>query len=206
MKADLLELLKRTSVCHPTRVVAVEAGHRRLRVIVSGNQWWRNDANVEEAQIIFTFEGIGEGILDPVTLLDMEQDEALEVFEVSLLSEKEWAEAGTSFATYCSEPLPHPLQLYSIIQDYLWTAGAPRSARDYLNIPNGSLARFREITGTSSYLLAEAPPKIHELVVKELRRQNVCHNVITTERTSNQKLIVQLGGTVFVCERATAET
>jgi hypothetical protein len=205
MKTDLLELLNRTNIVHPTRIVGIEASHLQLRIKVSGNQWWRNDGGAEEGQIVFTFEGIGEGLLNPETLLNMEEDEALEIFEVSLLSEKEWAKAGTSFATYCSEPLPHPLQLYSIIEDYLWNAGALRSARDYLNIPNGSLLRFCEIAGTSSYLLAESPAKVHELVVAELKRQNVSHNVITSERTSNQTLIVQIGDTSFVCERATAE-
>jgi hypothetical protein len=205
MKTDLLELLNRTNIVHPTRIVGIEASHLQLRIKVFGNQWWRNDGGAEEGQIVFTFEGIGEGLLNPETLLNMEEDEALEIFEVSLLSEKEWAKAGTSFATYCSEPLPHPLQLYSIIEDYLWNAGALRSARDYLNIPNGSLLRFCEIAGTSSYLLAEAPPKVHELIVAELKRQNVSHNVITSERTSNQTLLVQIGDTSFVCERATAE-
>lgn len=205
MKIDLLELLNRTNIVHPTRIVGIEASHLQLRIKVSGNQWWRSDAGAEEGQIVFTFEGIGEGLLDPETLLDMEEDEALEIFEVLLLSAKEWAKAGTCFATYCYEPLPHPLQLYLIIEDYLWNAGALRSARDYLNIPNGSLLRFCEIAGTSSYLLAEAPPKIHELVLAELKRQNVSHNVITSERTSNQTLLVQMGDTSFVCERATAE-
>jgi hypothetical protein len=205
MKTDLLELLNRTNIVHPTRIVGIEASHLQLRIKVSGNQWWRNDVRGEEGQIVFTFEGIGEGLLNPETLLNMDDDEALEIFEVSLLSEKEWAKAGTSFATYCSEPLPHPLQLYLIIEDYLWNAGALRSARDYLNIPNGSLLRFCEIASTSSNLLAEAPPKIHELVLEELKRQNVSHNVIISERTSDQTLLVQIGDSSFVCERATAE-
>jgi hypothetical protein len=172
MKTDLLELLNRTNIVHPTRIVGIEASHLQLRIKVSGNQWWRNDGGAEEGQIVFTFDGIGEGLLDPKTLFDMEKDKALEIFEVSLLSEKEWANAGTSFATYCSEPLPDPLQLYLIIEDYLWNAGALRSARDYLNIPNGSLLHFCEIAGTGSYLLAEAPPRIHELVLEELKLTN----------------------------------
>lgn len=206
MKTDLLALLNQTDIVHPTRIVAVEASHRQLRITIAGYPWWRNDAGREEEQIVFSFEGVGEGLLDAQTLLDMEEDEALEVFEVSSLSEKGWAEGGTSFATYCSEPLPHPLRLYAIVEDYLWDAAAPRSARDYLNIPNGSLSRFCEIASTSSFLVGEAPPDIHELILAELRRQNVSHNVITSERGSTQTLFVQIGDSSFVCERATAET
>jgi hypothetical protein len=205
MKTDLLQLLNRTSITHPTRIVAVEASHLQLRVRVSSNQWWRNSPSAEEGQIVFTFEGIGEGQFHLETLLDMDDYEALEIFEVSLLSDKDWAKVGPSFATYCSEPLPHPLQLYSIIEDYLWAAGALHSARDYLNIPGGSLLRFCEISATSSYLLAEAPSKIHELILAELKRQNVSHNVICSEQDSNQTLFVQIGDSSFVCERATAE-
>jgi hypothetical protein len=205
MKTDLLDLLNQRDIIHPTRIVAVEASHRQLRITIAGYAWWRNDVGGGDEQIVFSFEGVGEGLLDAETLLDMEEDEALEVFEVSPLSEKGWAESGTSYATYCSGPLPYPLKLHAIIEDYLWDVGAPRSARDYLNIPNGSLSRFCEVTSTSSFLVAQAPQKIHELVLAELQRQYVPHNVLSSERASNQDLFVQIGDTSFVCERATAE-
>lgn len=144
-------------------------------------------------------------MLDAETLLDMEENEALEVFRVSSLSEEPWADGDTFYATYCSEPLPHPLKLYAAVEDYLWDAGAPRTARDYLNVPAGSLSRFCAITSTASFLLAQAPQHIHEIVLAELQRQNVSHNVLTSERSSRPSLFVEIGGTSFVCERATAE-
>ena len=205
MKTDLLDLLNQAKIVHPTRIVAVEASHHQLRITIAGYPWWRNDPGGDEEQIVFSFEGVREGLLDPETLLDMEEDEALEVFEVSSLSEEGWAESGTSYATYCSEPLPHPLKLYVIIEDYLWDAGAPRSARDYLNVPNGSLSHFCEIASTSSFFVAQAPQNIHDMILAELQRQNVSHNVLTSERASNRNLFVKIGGTSFVCERATAE-
>ena len=151
------------------------------------------------------FEGIEEGLLDAETLLDMEEDEALEVFCVSRLSEQGWADDGTSYSTYCSEPLLHPLTLYAAVEDYLWEVGAPRSARDYLNVPDGSLARFCELTKSRSFLVAQAPQHLHTIITTELLRQNVRHNVLTIERPSKQGFFVQIGGTNFVCERATAE-
>jgi hypothetical protein len=205
MKTDLLELLNQTYIVHPTRIIGIEASNRQLRMTVSGYQWWRKDAVAEEGQIVFTFQGIGEGQLDLATLLDTTEVEALEHFEVSLLSEKEWAKSGLSFATYCSGPMQHPLRLYAIVEDYLWKAGALCSARDYLNMPNGSLLSFCEIAGTSSYLLAEAPLKVHELVLAELKRQNVYHNVVPSNRASTRTLLIQIGPTQFLCEGATAE-
>jgi hypothetical protein len=92
----------------------------------------------------------------------MEHGRALHAFEVSPLSEKGWAATGPYFATYCSEPLPHPLKLYAIIEDYLWDAVAPFSPRDYLNM--SSLSDFCQIASTSSFLVAEAPLHIHEMI------------------------------------------
>jgi hypothetical protein len=206
MKTDLLDLLNQAEIIHPTRIVAVEASHRQLRITIAGYPWWRNGAGGEEGQIVFSFDGVGEGMLDAETLLDMEEDEALEVFKVSSISDQGWADDGTSYSTYCSEPLPHPLKLYAIIEDYLWNTGAPRSARDFLNVPDGSLSRFCQITDTSSFLVAQSPQHVHELVVAELQRQNVSHNVLTSERASSRNLFVKIGSSSFVCERALAES
>jgi hypothetical protein len=205
MGSDLLELLRRQEIVHPTRIVAVEAGHRRLRLTIAGYPWWRTTERAEDGQVVFLFEGIEEGLLDVQTLLDFEEDEALEFVNVSPLSQHGWADGGTSFATYCSEPLPEPLALYAVVEDYLWDAGAPRSARDYLNIQDGSLARFCALTRASSYLVARAPEHLHRLVEAELARQHVAHNVIAHERPMATGLFVQIGGTSLVCESATVE-
>ena len=71
MKTDLIDLLGKTEIVHPTRIAAVEACHRELRITE-------------------------EGLLDAATLLDMEEDEALEVFRVSRLAEEPGPEAGTA--------------------------------------------------------------------------------------------------------------
>jgi hypothetical protein len=205
MKIDLIELLRQREIVHPTRIVAVEGGHRRLRISVAGYPWWRDGVSDGEERIVFSFEGIDEGLLDAATLLHMEDDEALELCSVSPLSEEGWAAGGTSYATYCSGPLADPLRLYAVVEDYLWDADSPRSARDFLNVPDGRLARFCEISGTSSYLVADAPQAIHSIITAELQRQAVPHTVLVNERRSSHGLFVRIGGTSFVCERATAE-
>ena len=205
MKTDLVDLLRQTQIVHPTRIVAVEGKHRQLRITLAGYPWWRAAEGSEEEQIVFSFEGVEEGLLDAETLLDMEEDEALEVFRVSPVSAEGWFNEGTFYSTYCSEPLPHPLTLYAAVEDYLWEAGAPRSARDYLNVPDGSLARYCEVARASSFLVAEAPQCLHTIIKTELVRQNVKHNVLTSERASKPRLFVQIGSTKFVCECATAE-
>ena len=206
MRTDLQELLQQRQICHPTRIVAVEVSHRQLRITVEGKQWWRDHAGQQDGQIVFLFEGIEEGLLQASTLLDMKDDEALEVFEVSRLSDNGWAPPRHILKTYCLEPLPCPLKLYAIVEDYLFEVGAPRSSRDYLNIPNGSIAHFCQIASTRLFLLADAPPNIHELILAELRRQNVSHSVIASDGHPKEALFVRIGDSSFVCDRATAET
>src|SRR6476661_7140904 len=104
MKTDLIDLLRKREIVHPTRIVAVEGGHRQLRISLEGWPWWRDGPTDREERILFSFEGIEEGLLDAATLLDIEEDEALELCSVSPLSEMPWAAGGTSYATYCSEP------------------------------------------------------------------------------------------------------
>jgi hypothetical protein len=207
MKADLLDLLRQREIVFPTRIAAVEGGHRQLRVTIAGCPWWRETEmgeRLQEEQIVLLFEGI-QGLLDAETLLDWEYDEALESFEVSPLSEQRWANGLTSYSTYCSERLPDPLRLYSVVADYLWEAGAPRSPRDYLNVPHGTLASFCAITATTSYLLARAPEYLHQMISAELLRQNVRHNVLTEKGRPDDGLLVQLGASSFMCANATAE-
>lgn len=205
MKTDLIDLLGRTDIVHPTRIAAVEASHRELLIAIAGYPWWRPSKGGDEQRIVFTFEGVEEGLLDAASLLDMEENEALEDFRVSRLSEEPWADAGTVYASYCSEPLPDPLRLFAVVEDYLWDAGAPRSARDYLNVPDGYLARFCDLARTASFLVAEAPKHVHDMIIAELRRQNVAHAVLMSERPAKRGVFVQIGGTSFVCEGATAE-
>jgi hypothetical protein len=205
MRSDLLELLRQREIVHPTRIASVEASHRRLRLTIAGYPWWRTTEEAEDEEVVFSFEGVTDGLLDAQTLLDFEEDEALELFSLAPLPDQGWADGGTSFATYCFHPLPEPMTLYAAVEDYLWNAGAPRSARDYLNVPEGSLARFCALTGEGSYLVAQAPERLHRLIGAELRRQGVTHNVLANERPMPRGLFVQIGGTSFVCESATAE-
>ena len=125
-------------------------------------------------------------------------------FHVSPLSEQGWAHGRTSYGTYCSEPLPDPLRLYAVV-DYLWEAGAPRSPRDYLNAPHGTLASFCAVTKTSSYLLARAPEHLDQIISAELLRKNVRHNGPAHKDRPDDGLFGELGGSSFVCQNATAE-
>lgn len=205
MENDLIDLLRARRIVHPTRIAAVQIEHRQLRLTITGTPWWRDAARSQEEQITFSFDGVGEGLLDPETLLDMEEDEALEVISVSPLSQEGWADKGARYDTYCTEPLPKPMSLYAAVEDYLWSADVPRTARDYLNVPDGSLSRFCAIATTSSFLLARAPQEIHRIVLEELQRQKVSYNVLTNEQRPDDRLLVRIGGSRFICSRATAQ-
>lgn len=207
MQSDLQDLLRRCSVAHPTRIVAVDVHDRRLQITVEGYPWWRNEKADQHEQILLSFENVQEGTLTAEITMDMlaGDEEALEFFSVSSLPDEPWAFGNEAMSTYCSEPLPEPLRLFALVEDYLWEAGALRTARDFLHIPNGSLAEFCDLTRANLYLVANAPQHIHELIVSELRRQNVAHHVLTDVSHPEEGLIVRIGSTAFICHGAMAE-
>jgi hypothetical protein len=204
MIVDLIKLLASRSIVHPNRITAIETAHRALRITVTGFPWWTDRPTGSVGQIIFEFEGLGEGLLDTDSLLNFDEDETLEVFEVTPVFKQPWAGVGTWFSTYCSTPLPHPFDLYAELEDFLVHADAPRSARDYLNVPDGSIRKFCEVTQANTYLLSNCPRAIHEIVLRELERKGVKFSVIETERASTGELFVRIGRSAFFCQRATA--
>ena len=200
----LLELLKERRVVHPTRIIAVEAGHRSMRLTVSGYPWWRDGGRGED-KIIVSFAGIGEGNLAPETILDFEQNEALEIFSVSRIVQNKWAYGGFSHETYCNQPLPEPLQLYAVVEDYLRQLDAPKSARDFLNLPDGMFSRFCSMTRNRSYLVSRAPDGVQDVIAAELGLQRVGYSVVSKEATQTDRLFVQIGSSSFQCDSAVVE-
>lgn len=207
MNIDLLHLLTQREIVHPTRIVAVDAQHRSLRLTVSGYPWWRDrgDSGKEE-RIVLSFTGIEEATLNAESLLDFENHEALEDFHISPFIEQRWADHGSSYETYCSQPLPEPLQLYATIEDYLWKIGAPRSARNFLNVSDGLLSGFCKIAREDSYLVSRrAPACVQQIIEAELKRQGVTYNVLSSEHKQTHRLFVEIGSSTLVCEHAIAE-
>ena len=204
MKRDLLELLRDREIIHPTRIAAVEASHQTLRLTIEGHPWWNQADALQDGRLVLSFEGVN-GSLDAQTFLDFEDDEALDFFKVAPLDEQAWVGGGRSFSVYCSSAISEPLVLYSLIEDYLWEAAAPRCARDYLNMPGGSLHHFCALTKSDSFLVGRFPEHMRLIVCAELSRQRVAHNVLTDELPRPRGLFVQLGDMNFTCERAFAE-
>ncbi len=204
MKTDLLDLLARTAIVHPTRIAAVEAGPHELRITIAGYPWWHPVEAGLDQRIVFSLEGVREGVLDAATLLDMDDDEALEFFSVTRLEDEPWADGGTSYSIYCSAPLRDPVRLFTAVEEYLKEAEAPRSVSAYLNVPDDSLAGLLELSAKGSFLLAEAPEALRDVIITELRDQGVAHNVLQSQRPKQTGLFVQIGNSWVVCAAATA--
>jgi hypothetical protein len=199
------ELLRSREIAHPSRLSSALLSNRELRLTITGHPWWREDEwSGSEDQLVLVFRGVAAGRLDTETILDFENDEALEEFEVSALDEHEWA-APSIYSVYCHAPLTDPLRLYALVEDYLRKAEAPMTARDYLNMDTGQLQRFQEITSSTSYLVARAPEAIKQIVCDELVHQSVPHNILTTPLPRDDLLLVRFGGSQFFCEEAVAE-
>nr|WP_295371643.1 hypothetical protein [uncultured Sphingosinicella sp.] len=201
----LTELLRSREIIHPSRLSSAILSNRELRLTVTGHPWWREDKwTGSEEQLVLVFRGVAGGSLDTGTILDFEEDEALEEFQVGALDEHEWA-CPAIYSVYCHAPLVDAFRLYALVEDYLWEAGVPTSAREFLNMDTGQLQRFQEITASTSYLVARGPEAIRQIVSDELMRQSVPHNVLTNSLPQADLLLVRLGGSHFFCEEAIAE-
>src|SRR6266446_3128425 len=179
MQVDLIELLSRRRIAHPSRVISAALRESELVLILRGWPWWREaKLGLNEGDITFRFTGVADGWLDLTWIFSRDNDEALDPFDVSSVADHEWAQPNT-FEVYCNGPLPDPLGLYAKVEDYLWGVSAPKGARDFLNVDCGVLSRFVQITASSSYLVARGPERIRKIVCDELGEQRVPYNVLT---------------------------
>jgi hypothetical protein len=204
MTVDLMELLSRRPIAHPTRITSALFRDGELRVFVKGWPWWVEEpSRQDDEEIVFCFNGITGGLIELTALVDDEFDEALEDFDISLTEEHEWAKPST-FGIYCSAPLVHPVELYARVEDYLCESSALRVPEDFLHHAS-PLSRFLKATATRSYLLANGPECIRRLVCEELQAQGVPHTVIEKAAASEGRFLVRLNDSGFFCDAATAE-
>jgi hypothetical protein len=203
MVVDAIQLLSERGIVHPSRVVSSILAAREFRLSIAGYPWWRNTVGDDEGKISFRFSGVTRGQLDLTALLDHEEIEALEEFEISLTSTLAWAKPS-QFQIYCSAPLLRPLTVYTIVEDYLLASKAHRTPGDYLN-GAARLSQFLEIATSNGYLLATGPESIRRLVVSELEAQSIPYTIVETTGRPEGRLFVRLEGSAFFCETAVAE-
>ncbi len=202
MRVDLVELLARRPIVHPTRVERVSICGQRVEMVVSGHPWWSDKGDDEPPQYItLVFEAASDGALPVPSAGEYEED--LEEFCVEPLANVNWAQPCEN-AIYCHAPLPDPAALYAMLQAFLAGAHAFKEPGDFLN-QGYVLADFARITSGRSYLVASAPDSLCRLICIELVRQKVDHNIIRHSLGPETRLWVQLNGEGFLCERAWAQ-
>ncbi|MNE48635.1 hypothetical protein D3C80_1431110 [compost metagenome] len=204
MKIDLLDLLATRSIAHPTRVQSVTMTDGLLCLTIGGWAWWRETGQEHEGLIRLTFSGLSSGTIDLRDWLSGDDfDEVLDDFEVCRTSEVEWAQP-TSSQIYGCAPLPQPLVLYDRVEEYLQDQFALRRPADFLN-GAGRLSRFLDHASSNFYLLATGPRAICDLILDELERQGVPHQVMDAKGRPQAPIFVRFGDHAFFCEHATAE-
>ena len=204
MKIDLLDLLATRAISHPTYVRSATLADGVLILTIGGRAWWRETERDREGLIRLAFSGLSSGTIDLLDWLsDDDFDEALDDFYVSRTSEFEWAQPASN-SIYCSAPLPRPLDLYDRIEGYLQDQAALRRPADFLN-GAGQLSRFLGYVSSNFYLLATGPRVICDLIVDELKRQNVAHQIRPGGGHPEAPIFVRFGEHGFFCEQATAE-
>ncbi|MNT23571.1 hypothetical protein D3C72_1589920 [compost metagenome] len=204
MKIDLLDLLATRAISNPSRVRSVTLADGVLTLTIDGWAWWRETEQDREGLIRLTFSGLSSGTIDLLDWLSGDDfDEVLDDFEVRPTAEVEWAQP-TSSQIYGCAPLLQPLALYDRVEEYLQDQFALRRPADFLN-GAGRLSRFLSHASSNFYLLATGPHAICDLILDELKRQGVPHQVMDAKGRPEAPVFVRFGDHAFFCEHATAE-
>jgi len=157
MKIDLIELLSKEDICHPSRISNLQInGDNSLSLSVSGFPWWLGELRTkEEGEITFHFEGIRDGSIEANLILHDMFDEDLEIFDATKLSDCDWAK-GTECEIFC-------------FHDFLVSANCPYSVSHYLNFGHSDkLEDFLSIAKKDSFLLFRGPEYAGKMILKAL--------------------------------------
>jgi hypothetical protein len=201
---DLGELLAERDIIHPTQIETVSWSDDQLQITLRGYRWWErpySDRSVD-GRIRLIFGGLLDGSLRPDEF-DFKDDEALDEFELLPASDVAWAQPS-DWSIFCSGPIPEPLQIYIRLHDFLHDAGSFLTAGDFLNQAD-KLGAFSEMARSRSFLLARGPACVRDLLCRELERQAVPHNVLSTTADTAPNFLVRLGRSAFLCCSAEAE-
>ncbi len=205
-RIDLVKLIKRREICHPSRLKSLTAAGQELRIVFEGYPWWRaHNVDYLDGFITFIFKDT-DGFLDLRFVQDCgndEADEVLEDFSIVRIKAGDWADTPC-FSIFGQAPLPDPKGLYERLHAQLQKLQSYKKARDFLNCPPGKLSRFVELTNASAYLLARVPKSLCEFICVDLKAQGVPFNIVGKE-THRDGLIVRWQDTTFGCQTAYAE-
>ena len=205
MKFDLPTLLAEKTFSHPSIIRDVRLADGGLRLTVAGYSWWAERPAYSDEPVILSFSGISSGSLDLLAVLDEEDDEALGDFEIELADRLEWARPKT-FSLYCSQPLPEPLAVHAIVERWVQPAQGVRGVGDFLHGAE-QLSTFLTYAASQVFLLASGPDSLCPLLVGELGRQGVRHQISSfgTDYAEGRYFVRLAGGTWFFCDSATLE-
>lgn len=200
MEVDLLELLRKTSIVHPTRITAVQISGGLLRMHIMGFPWWQPGSGLDEGELEIVFTGPLEGVFD--IDVDDSWDEALENLAVKSLENVGWAQPK-AHSIYALRPLANPMALYAAVKKYLIDMASFKTPEDFLNF-DFEEAYQGVIRNTFVFLVADAPESVRQVICDELARQGVPVQVLTRESPPEKRIWVSMHNTSFVCESAKA--
>lgn len=215
MRTDLLELLSRRAIVHPTRLDRFSSSFDcSVSVGISGYPWWRDSAaRKSRGKAVLHFEGIDRGSIDveffrQVKFDRIESHSDLENFSVVCLSDEAWAR-GEWWHVFCHAPLADPMAFYAEFHDYLRSIRCPHPPSLYLNCMNSltevSLKAFSAHASSTSYQLCGAPEEIARWVCGELDRCGTGHKILKSSENKTGLRLVRFGQSYFTCANAFIE-
>ena len=204
MQIELVKLLANRLIRHPGQIERFYWSGDGLHIGIRGYPWWLDAEADHDAtgKIEFHFRNIFDGVIRPEGI-DFDSDEILEDFDVSSSKQVGWTQPA-AWSIYCSGPIPDPLRLYRRLNDFLSQEASFRRPDDFLNGAS-TISGFEQLCSERSFLLAQGPDCIRELLCDELKAQSVSFSEVRTLIPQQKAYLVRFGDSSFLCRDAVAE-
>ena len=204
MQIELVKLLATQPIRHPSRVEQLNWSSRGVQIAIQGYPWWLEATTDYNAtgRIEFHFRNIFDGVIRPADI-DFGSDEILEDFVIRSTEQVGWAQPKI-WSIYCSAPIPDPLHLYRQLEEFLFQEASFKRPDDFLN--SGSpLSSFERLCSERSFLLAQGPDCIKDIICSELQAQSVLFSEVRSLVPEEKAYLVSFGTSSFLCRDALAE-
>ena len=205
MITNLIELLEKTEIAHPTRVEWLRFCGSDGLMLVSGFPWWEGKVWGEpaaDAKIAFRFQGIFDASITDSWLREDEFEDDLEEFSVSPLSAELWHSAQY-LQVFASAPLPNPLTVIVAMERALSKLSCPVKLERFLAAEDG-ISVFVDRSAAAVSLVCLAPKQVCEDVANALKAQGVPFTTVSGGAEPQDGYLLRWWDGYLLCETAEA--
>lgn len=204
--APLLDVLRNREIIHPTRVVELQFGKNEAILKIEGYPWWLPSSEkqkIDSSEASIRMASISLARLTESCLLADAYEEDLEDFAVSECRQEVWNQ-GVAAQVFCTDSVQNIPSLLSAIDDFLCQSACPINRSVFL-YQEDTFSAFVRTLSSSSFQLCRAPMALCQCISKELKKQEVRHNIVSSDMPFASDLLVKWRDGFIICQEVIIE-